>query len=395
MDYDKVLSHNHVNVINMKIIGLIVNNKLNSVQILRGLAALSVVLFHYRFWLSPLYGDLTIPNKYLSWGSAGVDLFFVISGFIMFHITSKKPSGLKPALFFSIERLTRILPTYFIALFIAFYYTWEVGYFVDPQKLQNIISALTFTPFVDAYPPLYIDAGGIFVIRWTLNYELYFYLIFALCILFNKKIPGVILWILATVIAGLSMTGKVTLSTAGYETGSPVLSFLTNPIIFEFALGILAGYTVKHAEKWSGKTKLAFSLFTAIIFIYAVHNRLIEGYSLKTGVISYFILVTFVINDRIITKITPSFFVMLGNISFSWYLLHNQIGSYISWKVEANNPGVMHNAYGFTILLILSICIAWLSHKYIEGILTNKIRNRIFMSRPGKLVDMRKVNQGA
>ena len=103
----------------------------------------------------------------------------------------------------------------------------------------------------------------------------------------------------------------------------------------------------------------------------------------------------FVINDKIITKITPSFFVMLGNISFSWYLLHNQIGSYISWQVEANNPGVMHNAYGFAILLIISIFIAWLSHKYIEGILTSKIRNRIFMSKVGKLVDMRKANQGA
>lgn len=211
----------------------------------------------------------------------------------------------------------------------------------------------------------------------------------------TKKIPGVILWIIATAIAGFYITGKITLSTTGYETGSPVLSFLTNPIIFEFVLGILAGYTVKHSEKWSCKTKLAFSFFTALIFIYAIDNKLIEGYNLKTGVISYFILVTFVINDRVITRITPSFFVMLGNISFSWYLLHNQIGSYISWQVEANNPGVMHNAYGFTILLILSICIAWLSHKYIEGMLTNKIRNKIFMSRPGKLVDMRKVNQGA
>ena len=85
---------------------------------------------------------------------------------------------------------------------------------------------------------------------------------------------------------------------------------------------------------------------------------------------------------------------MLGDISFSWYLLHNQVGSYISWQVEANNPGVMHNVYGFTILLILSIFIAFLSHKYIEVILTNKIRNKIFMSIPGKLVDMRKVKQG-
>ncbi|EQA0783120.1 acyltransferase [Escherichia coli] len=370
------------------------NNKLSSVQILRGLAALSVVLFHYRFWLSPLYGDLTIPNKYLSWGSAGVDLFFVISGFIMMHITSRKPSGIKSAIFFSVERLTRISPTYFIALFTAFYFTWEVGIFVDQAKVENLLSALTFSPFTDAYPPLYVDAGGIFVIRWTLNYELYFYLVFALCLLFNKRTSGIVVWIMITILVGYMLTGNVTLSTSGYKTGTPELSFLTNPIVIEFALGILAGHTVRSAKSWSNRLKYSFTAISALIFMTAVFNGSIEGYNLKTGIIAYFLLVAFVINDEVITKITPSFFVMLGDISFSWYLLHNQVGSYISWQVEANNPGVMHNVYGFTILLILSIFIAFLSHKYIEVILTNKIRNKIFMSIPGKLVDMRKVKQG-
>lgn len=313
----------------------------------------------------------------------------------MVHITSRKPSGLKSAIFFSVERLTRILPTYFIALFTAFYYTWEVGFFIDPSKLQNLLSAITFTPFLDAYPPLYVDAGGIFVIRWTLNYELYFYFVFALCLLFNKRISGIVVWIMTTILAGYMLTGNVTFSTSGYKTGTPELSFLTNPIVIEFALGILAGYTVRSAKLWGNRLKYSFTAMSALIFMIAVYNGAIEGYNLKTGVIAYFLLVTFVINDEIITKFTPSFFVMLGNISFSWYLLHNQMGSYISWQVEANNPGVMHNAYGFSVLLILSICIAWLSHKYIEGWLTNKIRTRFFSTKLGNLVDMRKSNQGA
>jgi len=179
----------------------------------------------------------------------------VISGFIMVHITSKKPAGLKSSVFFVVERLTRILPTYYIALFFAFYLSWEVGFFVNPEKIQNIISALTFTPYMDTYPPLYVDAGGLFVVRWTLNYELYFYLIFSLCLLFNKRISGMLIWVASTALLGVALTSSFTLSTAGYKTGSPLLSFLTNPIIAEFFIGILAGYTIGYAKLWSERQK--------------------------------------------------------------------------------------------------------------------------------------------
>lgn len=366
------------------------NQKLNSVQVLRGLAALSVVLFHYRFWLAPLYGDLTLVNKYLSWGSAGVDLFFVISGFIMIHITNSKPSGIKSSIFFFVERLIRILPTYILGLLTAFYFTWEVGIFSDAVKLENLMSALTFMPYTENYPPLYINADGLFVVRWTLNYELYFYLVFSICLLFSRRQVVIFIWLLLTAAFGYSFANEITLSTSGYKTGNPIFSFLTNPIVFEFALGIAAGYTYISSEKWSKKWKAIFTLVAALVFAIAAFNGAIEGYSLKTGVVAYFVLVAFIINDEFISRISPKFFIMLGNISFSWYLLHNQFGSYFSWQVEANNPGVMHGTNGFFIMLVASIFVAWLSHKYVEGILTSNIRDKIFSTRFGKLIDMRK-----
>lgn len=62
-------------------------NKIESLQILRGLAALAVVMFHYRFRLVEDGASMVIPNKLFGWGSIGVDLFFVISGFIMVYVT--------------------------------------------------------------------------------------------------------------------------------------------------------------------------------------------------------------------------------------------------------------------------------------------------------------------
>lgn len=367
-----------------------VSNKLDSIQILRGLAALSVVLFHYRFWLAPLYGDLTIPNKYLSWGSAGVDLFFVISGFIMVHITSKKPSGIRGSLFFITERLTRICPTYYIILFTAFYFTWQTGIFTEPKYIENLTSALTFMPSTADYAPLYIDSAGLYVVRWTLNYELYFYVAFAICILLNQKLPLLIGWVAGTTVAGYYLTSTIVLSTSGYKVESPLFNFLTNPIIIEFLIGAIAGYTYQYLKISNLRFRKYFSLVSIFIIFCAFYFGLISGWSISCGVVMYFVLVTFALYNDVITKYTPSFFVMLGNISFSWYLLHNQVASYISWQVEANNPGVMHSTLGFFVLLTISISLAYLSHKFIEVWLSNKIRNIIFNSRLGKLIDLRK-----
>jgi len=372
-----------------------VNNsqKLDSIQVLRGIAALSVVLFHYRFWLAPLYGDLTIPNKYLGWGAGGVDLFFVISGFIMVYITSKKPSGIKGALFFITERLTRILPTYYIILFTAFYFTWEIGVFTDPKIIANLISALTFLPNTTDYPPLYVDASGLYVVRWTLNYELYFYAVFGICILLNKKLPILIGWIICSIIAGVYFTSKLTFETSGYKIEPPLFSFLTNPIIIEFFIGALAGYTYQYLQKSSDKIKRGFALISIIIVGLGFSYGFIQGWNVGFAVILYFVVVTFALFNDFITKYTPSFFIMLGNISFSWYLLHNQVASYISWQVEANNPGVMHSTLGFFSLLAISILLAYISHKLLEVWLTNKIRDAIFSSPLGKFIDLRKVKK--
>lgn len=63
-----------------------------------------------------------------------------------------------------------------------------------PEKIQNLISSLTFTVYKTDVKLHYIDDGEMYNIRWTLNYEVYFYLIFTLCLLFKQRLIA-LLWV--------------------------------------------------------------------------------------------------------------------------------------------------------------------------------------------------------
>ncbi|WP_051124346.1 acyltransferase family protein [Erwinia tracheiphila] len=128
-------------------------NKIESIQILRGLAALAVVLFHYRFYLVPDGADRTVPDSLFSWGGIGVDLFFVISGFIMVYVTDGKGYGLKTSVSFIVNRLIRIVPMYYLILLVAFLTGGAMSTFHYAGKVDNLISALTFRPYLQSPAP--------------------------------------------------------------------------------------------------------------------------------------------------------------------------------------------------------------------------------------------------
>ncbi|TLI63276.1 acyltransferase [Escherichia sp. E1130] len=349
-------------------------SKIESIQILRGLAALSVVLFHYRFYLVPDGADRTIPDQLFGWGAIGVDLFFVISGFIMVYVTHDKAPGLKSSINFVVNRLTRIIPAYYIILLFAFLTSGAMSTFHYSDKTANLLSALTFHPYLTDPAPLYIDSNSMYNIRWTLNYELYFYLAFSICLLFKNRFIALGLWFLTPLAVVYFLMPELTFSTGGYNFHSVSARFLTNPIILEFGIGVLAGYAYIALNK-KIKIKSCILSFVCLVLIAAgIINHKLGGYSLLSALSFFFLVLLFALQNDYILKFTPQFFIVLGNISFSWYLLHNPLAYFISRYIEKITPGIMHNTIGFMILLFTSMTMAYFSHKYIEIKLTNKIR---------------------
>ena len=202
------------------------------VQVLRAISAIAISILHIAqaagafvgrpgeapySWLKPLPWD------------ASVDIFFVISGFVMVYASTRlfaRPGGMW---LFTARRAARIFPLYWVAttgvLLVAF---------IKPDALSEplgegigyIIASYLFIPW--QRPDGFIQP--VFRLGWTLNYELLFYTVFALFIPFRRKsaVAGV-----SVVIGALAVGGLL------FRPSNPQLVFWTDPIIIEFVVGML------------------------------------------------------------------------------------------------------------------------------------------------------------
>ncbi|MGY2924876.1 peptidoglycan/LPS O-acetylase OafA/YrhL [Ewingella americana] len=156
--------------------------KVYSIHYLRGLAALFVVLFHFRGYLNNIYAQSNLGDLLFSKGAFGVDLFFVISGFIICFATEKKE--LNGSLKFVIRRFFRIYPLLILAMLVYFLLV-----VLRPESHD------LFKWFLWSVIPLHVDyhAGAPFYgynmlgIAWTLTYEVSFYLIFLIAMSISHK----------------------------------------------------------------------------------------------------------------------------------------------------------------------------------------------------------------
>ncbi|TIV73797.1 MAG: acyltransferase, partial [Mesorhizobium sp.] len=159
---------------------------IHSIQYLRGLAACAVVCFH----VSEQFGG---PFDV---GAAGVDVFFVISGFIMWVTTAGRPAN--PWRFMG-RRITRIAPLYWIVTLLT-----AMGILMKPQffydhffSVANFVGSLFFLPVLqeDALHPIVVQG-------WTLCYEMMFYLVFTLVLFLGERWRfGVLVGALAAIVA--------------------------------------------------------------------------------------------------------------------------------------------------------------------------------------------------
>ena len=364
-------------------------NKIDSIQILRGLAALAVVLFHYRFYLVPDGGDMTIPDSILGWGGIGVDLFFVISGFIIYYVADGKDNGFKSSAEFIVNRLIRIVPLYYFILLIAFLTDGAMSIFHYPDKINNLISALTFTPYLQSSAPLYIDSNGMYNIRWSLNYELYFYLVFSICLLLKPRITALAFWFAIPAMVAYCLQSNFTLSTKGYEFESVLARFLTNPIIMEFGFGVIVGYIYKKNKCRIKSQSALVPLLTLLCIGVGIYSQKLTAYNLLSGVAFSLLVLVFALYNDAVIRIFPRFFIVLGNISFSLYLIHNPLSVFMLNKTEKILPGMLNSVPGFVAMTMTSIVAAYFSYRYVETKFTRKLRKKFHFVQKTSIPDTR------
>lgn len=195
--------------------------KILSIQYLRGAAALMVVFFHADGMALEYF-----HSGWPSFGAAGVDMFFVISGFIMWITTASAPTT---PVSFVVSRIIRVVPLYW-AMTLLLYVGWML--FRDVASLPpvwNLIRSLLFIPFVS---PRTGDIQPLLIAGWTLNFEMFFYAVFACGLLIVRRHR---MLFVCTVLGGL-----VALPLVITPSGAVALTY-TSPLLIEFMIGCLLG----------------------------------------------------------------------------------------------------------------------------------------------------------
>lgn len=283
---------------------------LYSIQYLRGLAAI-LVLFHHVVNKGAQYaGD---PVGWFKVGPLGVDLFFIISGFIMCYTTADK-AGRKGAVpQFLKNRFIRILPLYW-ALTLA----GTAVFLLFPDKV-NIGGGET--RILESFLLLPTDGGFVIKNGWTLSYEFFFYFLFSLGLLLPAK-RGLLMT--ATILLVLPLSGMLWGAGGFSSTGTtnPWFHFLTDPILLDFIGGILI---FEIYSRWN-RIPLLFSLvliamgvFLGILLNQGVHGWIPFG---EGGLTTLCFASGVVFLESRLRKKELPFLTLLGDASYSLYLVH-------------------------------------------------------------------------
>jgi exopolysaccharide production protein ExoZ len=190
------------------------NVTFSRIQVLRFVAAAAVVVYHAQLTAVTYFGG-TAPLPILEYGTYGVDLFFVISGFIIVFIASTRETN---AAMFTRRRIERIVPLYWIMTLATFALTHIPGLARNAASDPlHLVQSLLFLSWLDGY-----GTYPVLNVGWTLEFEMLFYAIAAAAMAWTRR-PWAVT---AFVMLALVLTGR----------GS--FFFLQNPMIIEFVFGM-------------------------------------------------------------------------------------------------------------------------------------------------------------
>lgn len=345
-------------------------NKLYSVQYLRGLAAVLVVIAHAA--AHPLSESNYVL---LRLGQLGVMLFFVISGFIMVAITGR---GSFAPLTFLKRRIVRVVPLYWLvttvtaALALALPALFHTTVFTWPHYIQSLL-------FIPHEAPGRGGTSPLLSLGWTLNYEAFFYVAFALCAALAATQRVVVL---SVAFAGLAVIGVI------FQPQDPALSFYTNQAVLGFVVGAWIG-----CFKLNGGVE---RLPETSVWLLLVAGGLAAGWAFiiyrepQENLVSFACLVLFssalmlagLRNEMRLPRI--ALLETLGDASYAIYLTHMFVIGLTVTIATRVLPDVLWAYLGLVTVSVMVALVAGLAvHRWVEMPMLRTLRRRRAGANPG------------
>ncbi|MBR9824363.1 MAG: acyltransferase [Alphaproteobacteria bacterium] len=311
------------------------------VQYLRAIAVLLVFLGHAhqnegRFFSDTAFGD------YMYFGFAGVDVFFVISGFII-HTLYRDHSGVDPV--FYLHRLNRIFPMYWVFTLGAMLGYWLVlGRSLGPVMAEtDWVRTLTLWPGNEA--PL-------LPVAWTLTHELYFYLTYAVFLAFpvRWRVHMASAWLLITLI-GLVIPDR---------NEHPLFQLMISPFNLLFLAGVALAEWRKRFERFGvlAVVTTVSGLILGLIYTGSTGLPGLENVGVRVAVFAPFAVGLCWCFLALKPKL-PSILVAIGDWSYALYLGHTLVLDVLARLLVPRIDGALLDSLifyplGFILVLIMS-----------------------------------------
>ena len=332
--------------------------KYNGVQIVRLIASTLVVVFHATKLASERIGHIPIWRK----AAYGVDLFFVLSGFVIVWSSAKLINRPEGWLVFAERRLVRIVPMYWLATTVKLLLMLAVPALIVHARLSWVtaLASYAFLPSTNLDGSFYPILG----VGWTLNFEMLFYLFFSIALFFRWNVY-VALGILLSV-QGLGLYLR--------QPSWPPISFYLDMIVLEFFFGMLIGrfcLTRRHLPRGVALTLFfgGFALLLMPHFGYLLIRRVVFA-----GIPAAMI-VWGVTSLEPLFRRTPSFLLFLADASYATYLFHllvAQAAPVLMVRYHLHRPLV-----SVILSTLISLVTGAIVHQYVERPTTNWLRKRV------------------
>jgi peptidoglycan/LPS O-acetylase OafA/YrhL len=334
------------------------------IEALRAISALAVAAFHFELDMVHALPQAHVPD--LIRGAAGVDIFFVISGFVIARSAAALPAQRGAGYFFA-RRLIRILPLYWSITLLYLALAILLPDRGNTFTLPLVLTSFAFIPFprADGFIQPVIGQG------WSLNYEMLFYAIYACCIGLGRRSAGF-----------LAIGVLVLIAIAGlWPSGSPQIEFWTSGIMLEFAAGIALAELHARGLRLARAPAVAVAATGVALILFLPLSPTEFGTSrvFWVGIPALLLVGSTALADRPLLP-ESRWVILLGAASYAIYLLHSLpnriVVSTIRWLgLDPSTPAVF--LAGLAVALIGTTVLSVIVYTAFERPVMRRLQERL------------------
>lgn len=326
------------------------SRQIGGLQVLRAFAALAVVVHH------AMEESGAVARYYPDWlvtaGAAGVDVFFVISGFIMLITTFDLRSRPLSAADFLIKRLTRIYPLY-----------WTCCAATLVLMGAGLLRHVRHDPLFVLRSLLLLPSSGYLIgVAWTLVYEMFFYVLFAMTLFKSSRDYSVAL-------TSLAITAIVLIESQLPRAGQ-LHEFLRNPIMLEFCLGLGLAWLVSGrkppSHSWPAAVAGLLICLAAAVFPHETTNGLAGTDRVVGWGVPGVLLVWSALRLRNVPGLLGGLGVRLGNASYAIYLTHPFVMLAYAFLLKHSRVSGLDQRTIVPLVVLVSAVLGLVTHEQLE-----------------------------